>query len=528
MTHTSASIANRLAGVNDAVAWLRSQGAKRLQCDSRQVQPGDAFVAWPGFATDGRLFVPDALRAGAVACLVEADGLPHAFTDRPEVAGLSNLKAETGRLAALFYGHPSASMDVVAVTGTNGKTSTTWWLAQALTALGRRCGLMGTLGVGVPAPGADALAGLRATGLTTPDPVVCQATFRQWADDGIRACAIEASSIGLAEHRLAGTDIAVAVFTNFTQDHLDYHGSMQAYWQAKHALFQMPGLRAAVVNVDDPRGAALASELLAATKSEQPAPVVWSYSLRPDTAARLTARDLKATTAGQSCVVEERLSGGERVQARFSVPFVGSYNVANLLGVVASLRALGFSLVEALQACGALAPVPGRLAAVNADSALPASDRLPLVLVDYAHTPDALEQVLLALRPVSQLRGGALHCVVGCGGDRDAGKRPLMAAKAEAGADRVCLTSDNPRSEDPMHILGQMSAGLKDPSTVSIQPDRAQAIAHVIANAAQPDVVLIAGKGHETTQDIQGVKHPFSDHQHALAALQQRWKDVQP
>jgi UDP-N-acetylmuramoyl-L-alanyl-D-glutamate--2,6-diaminopimelate ligase len=303
---------------------------------------------------------------------------------------------------------------------------------------------------------------------------------------------------------------------------------MQAYWQAKHALFQMPGLRAAVVNVDDPRGAALASELLAATRSEQPAPVVWTYSLRPDTAARLTARDLKATTAGQSCVVEERLSGGERAQARFSVPFVGSYNVANLLGVVASLRALGFSLVEALQACGALAPVPGRLAAVNADAALPASDRLPLVLVDYAHTPDALEQVLLALRPVSQLRGGALHCVVGCGGGRDAGKRPLMAAKAEAGADRVCLTSDNPRSEDPMHILGQMSAGLNDPSTVSIQPDRAQAIAHVIANAAQPDVVLIAGKGHETTQDIQGVKHPFSDHQHALAALQQRWKDVQP
>ena len=376
MTHTSASTANRLAGVDDAVAWLRSQGAKRLQCDSRKVQPGDAFVAWPGFATDGRLFVPDALRAGAVACLVEADGWPHAFTDRPEVAGLSNLKAETGRLAALFYGHPSASMDVVAVTGTNGKTSTTWWLAQALTAVGRRCGLMGTLGVGVPTPDADALAGLRATGLTTPDPVVCQATFRQWADDGIRACAIEASSIGLAEHRLAGTDIAVAVFTNFTQDHLDYHGSMEAYWQAKHALFQMPGLRAAVVNVDDPRGAALASELLAATRSEQPAPVVWTYSLRPDTAARLTARDLKATTAGQSCVVEERLSGGERVQARFSVPFVGSYNVANLLGVVASLRALGFSLVEALQACGALAPVPGRLAAVNADPDLPPSDRL--------------------------------------------------------------------------------------------------------------------------------------------------------
>ncbi|MBY0463906.1 MAG: UDP-N-acetylmuramoyl-L-alanyl-D-glutamate--2,6-diaminopimelate ligase, partial [Burkholderiales bacterium] len=239
-----------LTDVAAAVAWLRQKGVRHLQCDSRRVQPGDAFVAWPGFATDGRHYVPAALRAGALACVVEADGLPAALAgglwandaqqgtsvaqaNEPIVASLTHLKAVTGQLAAAFYGNPSRQLKVVAVTGTNGKTSTTWWLAQALAALHKPCGVMGTLGVGVPGTGSQALDSLEATGLTTPDPVLCQATLRRWADQGVWACAAEASSIGIAEHRLAGTEMAVAVFTNFTQDHLDYHGSMAAYWQAK-------------------------------------------------------------------------------------------------------------------------------------------------------------------------------------------------------------------------------------------------------------------------------------------------------
>ncbi len=525
-----------LANAAAAVAWLRQQGVRHLQCDSRKVQPGDAFVAWPGFATDGRQYVPTALQAGAVACVVEADGLPAALDNglwagevlstaqvpAHAVASLPQLKAVTGNMAAAFYGHPSRDLNVVAVTGTNGKTSTTWWLAQALAALHKPCGVMGTLGVGVPGTGAQVLAGLVATGLTTPDPVLCQATLRRWADQGVWACAVEASSIGIAEHRLTGTELAVAVFTNFTQDHLDYHGNMTAYWQAKRTLFESPRLRAAVIHVDDVHGAELAAELTSQATST--GMDVWTTSLDARSGARLTATGLQPTPAGMRFTVLEQL-GADTASAELAVPFVGDYNAANLLGVLAAMRALGVQLTDAVQACATLTPVPGRMAPVNGDAALaalPGAAHLPLVLVDYAHTPDALDKALAALRPVVSLRGGVLHCVVGCGGDRDATKRPLMAASAEAGATHVCLTSDNPRSEDPQAILDQMAAGLTNPAGARVEPDRARAIAQTLSAAQPHDVVLIAGKGHETMQDVRGVKHPFSDHAHALAALRNR------
>ena len=540
MTTSARPTVRALTDVATAVEWLRQQGVHHLQCDSRKVQPGDAFVAWPGFATDGRRYVPAALRAGAVACVVEADGLdaaldsglwdgevlstvPLAQSPACAVASMSNLKALTGNMAAAFYCYPSRDLHVVAVTGTNGKTSTTWWLAQALAALSKPCGVMGTLGVGVPGTGSQVLGGLVATGLTTPDPVLCQATLRRWADQGVWACAVEASSIGIAEHRLTGTELAVAVFTNFTQDHLDYHGSMAAYWEAKRALFDSPGLRAAVVNLDDERGAQLAVEL--ASQSASNGMDVWTTSLDVRCGARLTATGLQPTSAGMRFTVQEQL-GSDTAVAELAVPFVGDYNAANLLGVLAAMRALGVPLVDAVQACAALTAVPGRMAPVNGDAALAGAADLPLVLVDYAHTPDALDKALAALRPVVQLRGGALHCVVGCGGDRDATKRPLMAASAEAGATHVCLTSDNPRSEDPQAILDQMAAGLKSPVGARVEPDRARAIAQTLSTALPHDVVLIAGKGHETTQDVRGVKHPFSDHAHALAALRNRLKET--
>ncbi|MGD9832773.1 MAG: Mur ligase family protein, partial [Piscinibacter sp.] len=269
-----------LADTRSACDWLAGCGARALNTDSRRVRPGDAFIAWPGHALDGRQYVKAALAVGAVACLVEADGVA-AFdfgADAP-VAALAGLKARTGEIADAFYGRPSEALAVVATTGTNGKTSTAWWTAQALRQLGRRCGVIGTLGIGEP-PG-DGPAAMQSTGLTTPDPVTVQRALRGFADAGFVACAIEASSIGIVEQRLAGTRIAVALFTNFTQDHLDFHGSMDAYWEAKSALFDWPGLRAAVVNLDDPKG----EEIVARLRGPQ----AWTYSLHRDATLRAGA-----------------------------------------------------------------------------------------------------------------------------------------------------------------------------------------------------------------------------------------------
>lgn len=500
----------QLLGTDDTLAWLRACGAQRLQCDSRQVQPGDAFVAWPGLVTDGRSYVHAAMRAGAVACLVEAQGLETSAlqgeTDA-RVAAFLGLKSATGELASAFYGHPSQLMRVVAITGTNGKTSTAWWLAQAMASLGQPCGMMGTLGVGFPSSAANPGGSLIPTGLTTPDPVVVQGALRDWHQAGVNICALEASSIGIVEHRLSGITIAVAVFTNFTQDHLDYHGSMAEYWAAKQSLFEWPGLKAAVVNVDDPKGQALAAQLAASRAVD-----VWTVSMSY-ASARLWAAECRVTAAGMHLVVSEGADTKE-----LELPLFGTYNAANLLGVLASLRALGVPLSEAGDACRTLSAVPGRmeLVSLNTGHGLLAQ---PLVLVDYAHTPDALGKALIALAPIAASRGGRLYCVVGCGGDRDATKRPLMAAQAEAHAQHLCLTSDNPRSEDPALILAQMAAGLKQPALAQVEPDRARAIFSAVNRAAPADVVLIAGKGHETTQEIAGVKHPFSDVAHARRAL---------
>ncbi|WP_372660756.1 UDP-N-acetylmuramoyl-L-alanyl-D-glutamate--2,6-diaminopimelate ligase [Hydrogenophaga sp.] len=493
-------------------AWLHQRVTGELRCDSRQLQAGDGFVAWPGAATDGRLFVTEALRAGASAALVEHEGADAFGFDDERVAALSGLKAQSGAVASTYYGEPSAELDVVAITGTNGKTSTAWWTAQLLSALQRPCAVAGTLGMGMPdGVHAPANSALQHTGLTTPDPVMLQARLRRFVNDGVKACAIEASSIGLVEGRLNATRIQVAVFTNFTQDHLDFHGGMCDYWAAKAQLFDWPGLVSAVVNVDDPQGVALA-QTLALRQLD-----LWTVSIEdapPFAGARLVARDLAFTSAGLRLVVAER---GAADTHTIELPLVGRYNVSNLLCVLAAARALGVPLADAVQACASLTPVPGRMEQVGAAQA----DR-PLVLVDYAHTPDALEKALQALQPLAQQRGGALWVVVGCGGDRDAGKRPLMAAVAEREAQHLVLTSDNPRSENPLHILAQMAAGLADAKRPTTEPDRAQAIAWAVQNAQAQDVVLVAGKGHEAYQDVMGVKSPFSDREQAAAALASR------
>ncbi|MBT0569970.1 bifunctional UDP-N-acetylmuramoyl-L-alanyl-D-glutamate--2,6-diaminopimelate ligase MurE/UDP-N-acetylmuramoyl-tripeptide--D-alanyl-D-alanine ligase MurF [Curvibacter sp. CHRR-16] len=517
-----------LTDITSVVQWLQAQGVQRMVTDSRRVQAGEAFVAWPGAAHDGRQYVASALQAGAAACLVEQHGLDAAIASgmteqwpAGRVAAVANLKALSGPIASVLYGEPSQHLSVLAVTGTNGKTSTTWWLAQALgkapaQATGKPipCGVIGTLGVGVPPV-------VHSTGMTTPDPVVVQNTLQRLRQDGLAACAMEASSIGIDELRLEGVRVRVAVFTNFTQDHLDYHQTMEAYWQAKRKLFAWPGLEHAVINTDDLQGQALAAELVQ-DALRQPATgkplTVWTYGLqaahqpteRPE--RHLQAVEVQHNQRGVQFTVCE---GSARVPVRAAV--IGSYNVLNLLAVIGSLRAMGMSLPVAAAACEDLLPVPGRMECIGAG---------PLAVVDYAHTPDALEQALLALRPLADARNGKLWCVFGCGGDRDPSKRPLMGAIAARHADQVVVTSDNPRSESPQTIIAQILLGAPEQHHVQVELDRAQAIAWSLSQAADNDVVLLAGKGHEATQEIAGQKMPFADQEHAQRALTQRAKPM--
>jgi murE/murF fusion protein len=510
----------RLDDVNAAVHWLRAGGTGALRTDSRRVQAGDAFLAWAGAHHDGRTHVASALAAGASRCLVDDAGAgAFGFADA-RIAAVPQLKAVAGPIADAWYGQPSQALEVVAVTGTNGKTSVAWWTAQALSALGQRCGVIGTLGVGEPPrtvvggepPSAgDPSPQLQSTGLTTPDAVLLQATLRDFVARGFAACTMEASSIGIVDHRLAGTRIAVAQFTNFTRDHLDYHGDMAAYWAAKRLLFGWPGLRAAVVNVDDEQGATLADELEAAF-ALRGAPAVWTYGINGP--ARLQALNLRHLADGIAFDLVEK---DTTVPVRCAL--VGAYNVSNLLAVVGALRALGIALADAARVVPQLTSVPGRMQRVTASDA-----SLPVVVVDYAHTPDALEQALQALRPLAHARGGKLWCLFGCGGNRDATKRPLMGAIAHRLADHVVLTSDNPRHENPALILSQILAGIQGDDTVDVIEDRRVAIHDALSRADTADVVLLAGKGHEETQEVAGVKRPFSDVAVAAQALALRIK----
>ena len=502
---------HHLDSPGQAATWLRGRVTGTLQTDSRKLAPGDGFLAWPGAANDARAHVQNALQRGAAACLVEREGVAAFHFEGDAVADYAGLKQGSGPLAAAFFGQPSQQVRMLAVTGTNGKTSTVWWLAQALSGAHLHppipCAMVGTLGVGQPGAGnsgADpaALNQLLATGLTTPDAVLLQASLRGFLDAGIRACAIEASSIGIAEHRLDGTQVHTAIFTNFTQDHLDYHGDMDRYWQTKLRLFSWPGLCAAVVNIDDPKGA----DLLAAI--DVSGIDVWTVScLAP---ARLRASAISYLRGGLSFMVEEGTQ-----QHPLHTSLIGQYNVSNLLGVIAAMRSLGVPLADAVAACGELEPVPGRMQCVNQAGK-------PMVAVDYAHTPDALEKALAALRPLTDERRGQLWCVFGCGGDRDPVKRPLMGAVAGKGADHVLVTSDNPRGEKPLDIIRQIMDALTEHPSARHETDRAIAIAQTLQRAAANDVVLVAGKGHETYQDEAGLRRPFSDLAHVQRALDAR------
>lgn len=472
---------------------LRSGGIhpQGLTIDSRRVAAGDVFLAWPGARTDGRRFIADAVAAGAAAVVYEAEGA--AFDENAigvaaiPVAGLAAL---AGELADQVYGQPSAHVWLVGVTGTNGKTSITQWVAQALESLDPRCAVIGTLGNGFPGSLASALN-------TTPDAITLHRLLAEWRQAGAKACAMEVSSIGLVQGRVNGARFRTAVFTNLTRDHLEDHGTMAAYGEAKARLFAWPGLEQAVINLDDAFGRELAKSL----KGRVP---TWGYTLGEEggTDVVLKAEGLRGTAGGQAFTVE-----GQRVEA----PVVGRFNVSNLLAVFAVLRTRGVDAATAAAALARLRPPPGRMQALGGEGR-------PLVVVDYAHTPDALLNALTALRQTAEERGGRLLCLFGCGGDRDPGKRPEMGAIAEAHADQVIVTSDNPRRENPDDIIAGILGGLK--TSPRVIPDRRIAIAEAIGTAAPEDVVLLAGKGHEPYQEIAGQRLPFSDLEHARLALE--------
>ncbi len=493
----------------EILAMLMPAGIRprRLSADSRAVQPGDLFLAYPGRsgAVDGRAFIADALKRGAAAVLWEREGFAWDAQWRVPNLPVEGLKQQAGLLAAVLLGAPSEAMNMIGVTGTNGKTSVTQWVAQALEHCATPCGVIGTLGA--------RFAGIEeAVPNTTPDAIVLQALLARMRAAGAAACALEVSSIGLEQARVAGVAFDIAVFTNFTRDHLDYHRSMAAYEAAKMQLFMQPGLSHAVINIDDPMGLRILMRMAGDVER-----IVYTIEGVSKAAAqvadegRLIARAPRFAADG---VLFEL--AGDWGRATVAAPVWGLFNVSNLLAVIGTLLASGAPLTLAVEALAALKPVPGRMNTLGGDG-------LPLVVIDYAHTPDALEKALAALRPLATARGGQLRVVFGCGGERDAGKRAPMGEVASRLADAVILTNDNPRGEDPQQILDQIAAGARDARLIA---GRASAIGMAIGGAAVADVVLVAGKGHETTQEVGGRRLPFSDHEVARNALDNRASQV--
>ena len=511
-----------MAGIDiDAIrGWIAATapGAK-LVSDSRRVAAGDVFFAYPGDAADGRAYIAKAIAQGAAAVLYDDAGFAwDAAWTVPRMA-LPELKNNAGPIAHACLGMPDASMFTVGVTGTNGKTSCAVWLGQAFARLGETAAVIGTLGVGLFRERQQAE--FDATGYTTPDAVLLASKLDEVRQAGATALAIEVSSIGLEQGRTSGMHFDVALFTNLTRDHLDYHGTMDSYEAAKRKLFEWPGLKTAVLNLDDPAGLRLVHHL----KTHHRALPLTGYTLHDaatqpdiDGVAMLRASQLRSRNAGTEYHLDTP-EGGATVRTQL----VGHFNISNTLAVMGALLAKGVPLKAAVEAIEALHSAPGRMQQVGGQDA-------PMVVIDYAHTPDALEKTLEALHQVAQERGGELWCVFGCGGDRDPGKRPQMGRIAQT-AEHVLVTSDNPRSEDPAAIIAQIVAGM-DASHASSRmqaiEDRAAAILSAVRHAAKPDVILLAGKGHEPYQEIKGRKIPFSDADHAALALAARATMMRP
>ena len=477
-----------------------------LTADSRAVKLGSIFVAYPGTNQDGRAFIPEAIARGAAAVIWERRGFQ--WEERWEIPnlGVENLRERISEIAGNVYGNPSESLLMVGVTGTNGKTSVSQWIAAACDGLGRRSAVLGTLGNGLVGERVEAKN-------TTPDAILLQRLLADYLRRGAAVAAMEVSSHGLDQGRVAGIKYDIAIFTNLTRDHLDYHQSMDAYAEAKYRLFSARGLKSAIVNIDDEWGARFAARLQGSGRD------VVTFGTVPG--ARLAASRIALTEAGVAFHLESEWGSG-----LVAAPVLGAFNVSNLTAVVAAVIAAGFTFDDAVRAASTLQPVPGRLERLGGGAQ-------PVVVVDYAHTPDALEKALEALRVIldssTALRDhgcppGRLICVFGCGGDRDPGKRSIMGSTAAKLADQVIVTSDNPRSEDPRQIIAQVLEGIPGDKAESHE-DRQVAIFSAVHHARRGDIVLLAGKGHETYQEIAGTRVPFSDSDVARAALAE-WEDA--
>lgn len=466
-----------------------------LSLNSKTVQSGDLFFAYPGTERDGRRYIESAAQQGAVAILAESSlGVSeHLEFETPEgvrvpMLTIPNLAAHCSAIAAEFYGHPSRCMQVVGITGTNGKTSCAYYLASAFNALGVKAGIMGTLGTGIYGEK------LVNTGLTTADAVTIQASLASLYYSGIRFVAMEVSSHALAQGRVSGVHFDRAVYTNLSPDHLDYHTTMHEYWLAKKILFEKFNLNNAIINAKDQHGRELLLELWGMQ-------YICGYSQEPvpeevKDLPLVTAHNIEFTRHGICARIETPWGLG-----RLQSPQIGRYNLSNLLAVIATMGSMGVHIDDILHCMSHLPVVPGRMQSVVVEDK-------PVVIIDYAHTPDALENVLAVLR---EHRQGKLWCVFGCGGTRDKTKRAVMGEIAERLADIVIVTDDNPRMEEPQDIVAQILEGMAHTDSVIVEHDRSKAIGYAIEHADVNDTVLIAGKGHETSQQIGKHKHHFSD-----------------
>ncbi len=464
--------------LDKAPPQLAQLAISSLSLDSRRLTPGSLFIALPGTSGHGLDYLQQAVDAGSAAVAAEIDDVWSRERIEALDASIPVIAAErvhAGRIAARFYADPSARLTIIGYTGTNGKTTCAWLTAGVL----ENCAMIGTLGNGAPGS-------LQQATHTTPDAITLQQMFADYLQTGISAVAMEVSSHALDQERVDGAHIDVAAFTNLSRDHLDYHGTMQAYGEAKQKLFRLPGLRCVVINMDDQYGQQIRESLATGMRC-----ITVGVNA---TDVQLRASHIRQTQQGLKMILRY-----EQQQVVLESPLIGRFNVDNLLSVAGALVAAGVPLVQLVKRLSSVPAVPGRMERFG-------GGKQPLVVVDYAHTPDALKNALLAAREHSN---GELTCVFGCGGDRDPGKRPLMGAAAEELADRVIVTDDNPRSESGSVIIEQILNGMKHPPRVV--RDRLQAISYAIKHATSGDLVLVAGKGHEEMQIIGDQRHHFSD-----------------
>lgn len=494
-----ASLLEGFSGVPELSGSLATVTVSGVNLDSRLVRPGDLFIACFGKNHDAREFIDDVAQQGVAAVFAESGAQWQGVQERHgvPVIAVDKLAARVSEIAARFYAHPSHKLTVIGITGTNGKTSCSQFIAQSLMSLGYRSGVIGTLGYGV-------YGDLQETSLTTPDPVFTQKALAEMVQGSVDPVVMEVSSVGLHQKRVASVLFDTAIFTNISRDHLDYHKSMEHYGANKKKLFTMEGLRHAVINLDDPFALSIINEIASNVE-------VSTYSLR-NSVATVHARELELTRSGYQAEIVTPIGTG-RIAGRL----LGSFNFSNLLAVAASLisylqgrRELAIS--ELCELLSSLRPVDGRMDIIGDTDDI-------TVVVDYAHTPDSLQSALQALREHFDSK---IWCVFGCGGNRDQGKRPMMGEIAEACADRIIIADDNPRKEHGDDIVQHILSGIGQPEAALVIRDRAEAIDYAVSNAAAGDVVLVAGKGHENYQDIAGERKIFSDASQVRLSLNNR------